>query len=160
MNTPTRTKLRAHLVRAAVGSATMVSAKEQMPTTSGRQETIRDIYAVESVSPSVTVEALAGESRFVITPPRTVEGFGKKNEKRFRDLAAKRALGTATEEEEQEFRDLQRDRRSVVQERSSESILAEYRRRQMLLETVNFLSRHVRFLRPEDQARLRSISKA
>ncbi len=83
-------------------------------------------------------------------------GWSKSDAKKLRDLAIKRAAGTATSEENERFTILQRQRRANEQV-SADEVIAEWQRRRFISEILEVLDRNVRFFKAEDKARLRSI---
>ena len=82
--------------------------------------------------------------------------WARSDARRFRALAAKRALGTATQEENKEFASLQRQRRAAEQVSTSE-LMFEWNRRKFISELIDLISRHVSFFKAEDQARFGAL---
>lgn len=72
----------------------------------------------------------------------TKKSWDKKDAKRFKELAIKRALGTATAEDQKEFLFLQNARREHEIQLSEEQILSEYRRANMLRDLEAFFEKY------------------
>jgi hypothetical protein len=152
-------KITAKLARAAVGTATMVVAAGQVPPNSEPILSERGAETAELRTEIQTGSIGASEESLVIRVPIREKEFGAKEIRRFQSLATKRALQKATAAENEEFQELQELRR-ISTDFSPEEVISEYRRRKFLVETVDFLERHVQFLNPEDQEKLRSFGKA
>jgi len=90
---------------------------------------------------------VAGDLTFKVLVRQDAEPFGEKEQRRFRALATKEALGSATAEEMAELERLDEARRSAPGARTTDEILAEYRRRQMVLAAKEFFDRHVHYHR-------------
>ena len=88
-----------------------------------------------------------------------MRGWSKSDAKKLRELAIKRAAGTVTSEENQQFAIMQHQRRANEQV-SADEVIAEWQRRRFISEILEVLDRNVRFFKAEDKARLRSVRDA
>ncbi len=77
----------------------------------------------------------------------------KRDVRRFKQLAVKRALGTVTEEEQEEFFMLQEARRRLESPLTSDQILAELRRERLMKDLEDFLGKHAPFFQRPHQAK-------
>lgn len=153
MKMETKTRLRESLV---VGSAFLMStslsaAVQSTPTSPQFRHDINLTEATSSLS-----EALA----FTSESSKTIRFQGQRRwtpsaARRFARLALARAKLEATPEENAEFDDLQQARRERYPETSSE-FLAQWQQSKFRRELLEVLRRNVKFLSPEDQARIRS----
>jgi hypothetical protein len=108
---------------------------------------------------SDTDENTAIVKRLSISIPPGPQKWTKSNAHRFAELAAIRATKeTTSESDEKEFRLLQQKRR-INNTGSPDDMLSEWRRRRFIEEVLDVLNRNVRFLKAEDQAKLRSLRK-
>lgn len=133
------------LVSAFATSALASAGNSQIPIESGPIPKATPASSVE-VTQGAKLHHFAGETQFVISVPEPLIPFGDKERRRFLSLAAKRALGTASEAEQAEFLNLQRSRSAAPEAQIPDEILAAYRRRQMVLDAKIFFQRHVRFI--------------
>lgn len=132
------TKLAGVFITSALSGQASAGSVAVCPTT--------DAISVEVQPPAKSGEA-AGDANFLVTIPDKAIPFGDKEQREFRSLAAKRALGTASPEDEARFVELQNARRNAPENQATDEIFAEYQRRQMILEAKSFLQRHVRFIK-------------
>jgi hypothetical protein len=79
--------------------------------------------------------------------------------RKLQSLAAKRALLTASRDEEREFEHLQDRRRSVLASATGTDALQEFRRRRFVNELLRVLNRNATFFTAKDQKKLRAIAK-
>jgi len=115
---------------------------------------------VSPTSPALEHEQMLGAQTSARVSVADHEGdYGKVKAKRFKALAVKRALGTANADENREFAELQRARRSAESSFRSEDVIAEHRRRQMFIEFIATLTRHVHFFHSSDQARIKALAE-
>jgi hypothetical protein len=145
----------------AVGSAVVLGAAATEGMQTRAQLNAREIIA----SPKFLVEPSAGDETTpaiqhvsIAVQPEARE-WTKSHARRFSELAAKRALTQATEDDQREFAFLQHERR-LSSIGSPEDVLAEWRRRRFVGELLTLLRRNVRLLRAEDQKKLRAIGEA
>lgn len=151
-------KVNAGLITA--GSVALASIRgAQLPADdpSKFQSSVRDASVADSRG-AVQREELAGAESYqkvalVIEAPK----FEKKEQKRFKEIALKRALGTVSVDENAEFLNLQQSRRRAEVSFDADGVLAEYRRRQLIIDVVELLNRHVSFFKAEDQERIRAF---
>jgi hypothetical protein len=109
-----------------------------------------------SLTPSAIDRTTADVSQVSFTVPAEPGEWTKSDARRFTELATKRALNEATQEEQNEFA-LLRDLRRLNNLGSANDILTEWRRRRFTSDLLNLLRRNVRLLKAEDQAKLRSL---
>jgi hypothetical protein len=144
----------------AVGSALLVSAGISGETIGGQMpdvlidelEGLPQLDSPLQFVPDINTATPTVPVRVVLETP----GWSKSDAKRFRDLALKRAAGTVTPEENEEFAILQHRRRANEQV-SADEVITEWQRRRFVSEILEVLDRNVRFFKAEDKARLRSI---
>jgi hypothetical protein len=120
---------------------------------------VKEAEVAETANPSLGDELIGDEAYQKVSLTVEAPRFEKKDQKRFKDLAIKRALGTATAEDNSEFAQLQRARRSFDESGDADAVIAEYRRRQMIIDVVEVLNRHVSFFKTEDQERIRTLGQ-
>ena len=137
----------------AVGTS-FVSGNDLAPVSNGPAQIEGDIEFAETPAAGLQAETISDNYRAVVFVDDSPVEFLKKDANRFKELAAKRALLEATPEETEEFAKLQTRRRKYNAVVSGDQVLAEYQRRQMMIDALRFLSKHVQFLDPEDQKRL------
>jgi hypothetical protein len=144
----------------AVGSALLLGASVGESAGSGvdASPSAADLAAIQKRPTHTPVDfsAVAGTSQSVnvsIAPELSV--WKSSDARRFRELAAKRASGEASADEQTEFKSLQQ-RRRVHHLASPEEIISEWHRRRFVAEILDVLHRNVSFFKTEDQARLRS----
>lgn len=144
----------------AVGSAVLMGAS--VGNTSGRAGATLSSSSLAPESIGTTAAVVqgpmesAGSARVSITVETEPAKWTKVDARRFRELATRRALGTADESDHQEFQRLQR-RRRFTKLASPNEVMAEWRRRRFVSEVLDVLARNVRFIKTEDQTRLRSL---
>ncbi len=142
----------------AVGSALFLGASlgesvQGRPTVKRRDvNTLPDqpITALDIDKMTATIRHLS------VSMPAEPQKWTKSDARRFAELATKRASEMVSSDEEKEFELLQR-RRRLSYAGSSDDIMTEWRRRRFIGDVLNILSRNVRFLKTEDQARLRAV---
>ena len=151
-------KVNAGLITAgSVALASISGAQLPADDPSKFQSSVRDASVADSRG-AVQREELAGTESYqkvalVIEAPK----FEKKEQKRFKEIALKRALGTVSVDENAEFLNLQQSRRRAEVSFDADGVLAEYRRRQLIIDVVELLNRHVSFFKAEDQERIRAF---
>lgn len=155
MKTKQTTRIRKGL---AVGSAMVLGAASTEGTQALPQLKSGEMIATpeSSIEPSAVDITTAAIRHVSITVPPEAHEWTKSDAHRFTELAAKRALNKATENDQKEFALLQYQRR-LSSIGSPEDVLAEWRRRRFVGELLTLLRRNVRLLRAEDQKKLRSI---
>ena len=142
----------------AAGSALLLTA----PSSQARVDPSPYLKAAEVVGTEQIATQIAGnaasDSVVVVTlPDRESRPWTAIDSKRFKDLVVKRALGEATEDDHQEFKLLQKARRTAEEDASPREILAECMRRRFYNEMLEVLTRNVRFLHPKDYEKLGSL---
>jgi hypothetical protein len=157
MKTKQKTQIRKGL---AVGSAVFLGAASTEGTQALPQLKGRDMIATPEflIDPSAVDETTPTVRRVSIALQPETRQWTKSDAHRFSELAAKRALNEATEDNQKEFALLQHQRR-LSSIGSPEDVLAEWRRRRFTGELLTLLRRNVRLLGTEDQKRLRTISE-
>lgn len=153
MKLETKTKLRESLV---VGSAflmsTSLSAAAQSASPSPRfQDNVNLTEAMPSLS-ETSVSTSESSKTIRIRGERT---WTRSTARRFARLALTRAKLEATPEENAEFDQLQQTRRERFPETSNE-FLEQWQQSRFRRELLEVLRRNVKFLSPEDQARIGS----
>lgn len=142
----------------AVTSAMVLSAASTEGTQTRPQVRIDEMIA----SPDLLLQPAAVDKttpvvrHISITLQPEAREWTKSDARRFSELAAKRALKEATDNDQKEFALLQYERR-LGSIGSPEDILAEWRRRRFVGELLTLLRRNVRLLRAEDQKKLGTI---
>lgn len=137
-----------------VVGTSFISGNDLAPVSEGGARIEGDIEFAETPGAGLQADIISDDYRAVVFVDDQPTEFGKKDANRFKQLAAKRALLEATPEETEEFAKLQSRRRKYSETVSGDQVLAEYQRRQMMMDAVRFLSKHVQFLDPEDQKKL------
>lgn len=132
-----------------------VSAKETFRVD---KITSHEAHADATFAPGGVAEISESPTGFSFPNEKT--SWTKSDERRFVHLAALRASGEASEDENAEFAQLQRLRRTLANPMSPEEVMAEWNRRRFLSDLMNVLSKHAEFLRPEDQQRFRATMPA
>jgi hypothetical protein len=155
MKTKQTTQIRKGL---AVGSAMVLGAASSEGTQALSQLKAGEMTATpEFLIEASAVDRTTAAIRHVsVTVQPEVREWTNSDARRFTELAAKRALNEATENDQKEFALLQHQRR-LSGIGSPEDVLAEWRRRRFVGELLTILRRNVRLLRAEDQKKLRSI---
>lgn len=103
--------------------------------------------ALQSPEPSLFVIAGDGDlSAPTYSVALSKTDWSKSNERRFDDLAEKKALGEATESELEELNGLRLARRKHKNPMSAEEVMFHYQRRKMESKLLNDLKEYVHFL--------------
>lgn len=113
-----------------------------------------DVQLAEAAAPRSEESAIITPSTKTVTITRERK-WTQTAARRFATLALKRAKGQATQKENAEFEELQQARRNHYQESSIEFI-EQWKQSKFRRELLEVLERNVHFLKPEDQARIRS----
>jgi hypothetical protein len=147
----------------AVGSALLVGAGISGENTAGQTPEVFIGELEGSAEPAGAVQFAPDVNIATSTVPIRIRpetrGWSKSDAKKLRELAIRRAAGTATSKENEEFAILQHQRRANEQI-SADEVIAEWRRRRFISEILEVLDRNVRFFKAEDKARLRAIREA
>lgn len=144
----------------AVGSAMVLGAASTEGTQSLPHLKAGEMMATPefSIESSIVDKTTPGIRHVSITMQPEAREWTKSDAHRFSELAARRALNRATEDDQKEFGLLQLQRR-LSSIGSPEDVLAEWRRRRFVGELLTLLRRNVRLLRAEDQKKLRTIGQ-
>ena len=128
----------------AVGLASAIVAGQ--PVNAMEVVAPNSAFATESLPSTVSMGGFDSkssvDSSLIIPRPEVKDSWSPKDAKRFKELVVKRARRTATKEEQREFSNLQNARRRFENPMSSDEILAERRRNQMLNDLIKFFDKH------------------
>ena len=158
MTSSTPTRLTSSLARAAVGAATIALGEIHDNVSPTEFESGQDTASVQILAENIDERAASDFTcQIEVSISEPTRAYGFKEETRFDELVVLRATGSATEEQQKEFLELQAAQRAASQNNSSAAIMAEFRRRQALIDALKFLNRYASLLQPKDQKKLRTI---
>lgn len=144
-----------HTVAAGSAIAVALASPTAVVGTERSDQSITAYVEAGSMEPLDLQQASDLRSSFTVTLPVTKDVWDKKDAKRFKALAVKRAVGESSNEEDSEFLWLQEARRRLDTTSTAEQILADIKRAQMLEDLHDFFEKHSVFHSRSNQKRSR-----